>query len=251
MGGNGRWAAARGQPRVRGPEAGARSIREIVRAAADWKIGRLTLFAFSVDNWKRPQEEIDLLMHLLLRYLRKELPRLVRRGIRFMAVGRTAELAGDVLREIRRCERKTRSGSTLTLALALNYGGQEEILDAARDLAARCARGELRPEEITREEFERGLYAGHREAPPPDLLIRTAGEMRVSNFLLWQISYTEIWVTDVCWPDFRREHLAAALKAYAHRKRKFGGLKKKTGKGGESAKPPAKGRAARSSSAAR
>jgi len=223
MDGNGRWAEARGLPRIRGHARGARSIREVIRAAIDWKIERLTLYAFSVDNWKRPREEVKLLMTLLERHLVKEGPRLVRRGIRFRAIGRIAEMPRSIRRVIRRCERETKDCRRLTLVFALNYGGQEEILDATKRLAARCASGHLRPQEITRELFEASLYAGPN-SPPLDLLIRTAGEMRVSNFLLWQISYAEIWVADVCWPDFRREHLAAALDAYARRRRKFGGL---------------------------
>ncbi len=223
MDGNGRWAEARGLSRIRGHQAGVHSIRATIRAAIKRKIEFLTLYAFSVDNWKRPRGEVDLLMHLLEKYLKEEREGLVHHGIRFRAIGRISGLPVKIRREIRRCEKETRDGRRLTLVLALNYGGQEEIVDAARRLAARCARGKLRPKEITRELFAASLYTG-AAIPPPDLLIRTAGEMRISNFLLWQLSYAEIWVTDVCWPEFRREHLAAALRDYARRKRKFGGL---------------------------
>lgn len=222
MDGNGRWARARGLSRIRGHLAGAESIREIVRAAGELGIGYLTLYAFSVENWKRPKREVSSLMALLKRFLAREEAELNRNNVRLRAIGRIAGLPSDVQGALRKACAATASNTGLTLILALNYGGRSEIVDAVRQLCARAARGELTAEEVGEETVAGSLYTAG--IPDPDLLIRTSGEMRVSNFLLWQISYAEMHVTPVYWPDFRRPHLVRALLDYQRRERRFGGV---------------------------
>jgi undecaprenyl diphosphate synthase len=222
MDGNGRWAKARGLPRVEGHKAGADSVKEIIENCARLGVGMLTLYAFSVENWKRPKDEIDLLMELLKQYIRKNLSILMENDIRFRAIGRVDELARSVRMLIRQAEKKTAGNRGLQLNLALNYGGRTELVDAARQLAAEAQSGTLDPESIDADSIAERLYtAGF---PDPDLLIRTSGESRVSNFLLWQIAYTEFHITDVLWPDFRRLHLFEAVLDYQRRERRFGGL---------------------------
>jgi undecaprenyl diphosphate synthase len=219
MDGNGRWAAQRHLPRVEGHRAGIESVRDVVETSARLGIGVLTLYAFSVENWKRPPTEITTLMTLLKRYLRLELNTLLRNNIRFHVIGRHDELAADVRRELQLAQEKTASNTGMLFNIALNYGGRSEIVDAAR----RAMASGLRPEELDERRFSEFLYTAGQ--PDPDLLIRTSGEMRVSNFLLWQIAYAEIWVTDTYWPEFRCRHLLEAIVAYQKRERRYGGIK--------------------------
>jgi len=218
MDGNGRWAGQRHLPRVEGHRAGIDSVRDVVETSARLGLDVLTLYAFSVENWKRPASEVSTLMMLLKRYLRLELSTLLRNNIRFKAIGRTDELALDVLEELSAAERKTSANTGLQFNIALNYGGRAEIVDAAR----RAIASGVEPQSLDEDRFASFLYAAGQ--PDPDLLIRTSGEMRVSNFLLWQIAYAEIWVTDTLWPDFRCRHLLEGVLAYQKRDRRFGGI---------------------------
>ena len=218
MDGNGRWAAQRHLPRVEGHRAGIESVREVVEGSARLGIRVLTLYAFSVENWKRPPAEVSMLMMLLKQYLRLELNTLLRNDIRFRVVGRIEELAPDVQRELRDAERNTANNRGMLFNIALNYGGRAEIVEAARRLIAE----HVPAEDVTEQRFAEHLYTAGQ--PDPDLLIRTSGEMRVSNFLLWQIAYAEIWVTDTLWPDFRKRHLLEAVLAYQKRERRYGGI---------------------------
>jgi undecaprenyl diphosphate synthase len=219
MDGNGRWAAQRHLPRVEGHRAGIESVRAVVETSARIGIKVLTLYAFSVENWKRPPSEVSMLMTLLKRYLRLELGSLNKNNIRFAVIGRTDELATDVLEELTAGQQATAGNSGMLFNIALNYGGRAEIVDAAR----RAIDAGVRAQDLDERTFASYLYTAGQ--PDPDLLIRTSGEMRVSNFLLWQIAYSEIWVTDTLWPDFRRRHLLDALVAYQKRDRRYGGLK--------------------------
>jgi undecaprenyl diphosphate synthase len=219
MDGNGRWAAQRHLPRVEGHRAGIESVREVVEGSARLGIQVLTLYAFSVENWKRPVTEVSTLMMLLKRYLRLELNTLLRNDIRFRVIGRAEDLAADVQGELSDAEAKTASNRGMQFNIALNYGGRAEIVEAAK----RMLEQRLPPEELDEQRFGSFLYTAGQ--PDPDLLIRTSGEMRVSNFLLWQIAYAEIWVTDTLWPDFRKRHLLEAVLAYQKRDRRYGGIK--------------------------
>src|SRR5215211_5230758 len=223
MDGNGRWARERGLERVEGHVRGAETVRRVVEECCRLGIGQLTLYSFSSENWKRPQREVDFLMSLLTQYLVAERPEIMQQNIRFRVIGRRAELAPEVVREIEETERISAENTGLTLALAVNYGSRTEIVDAVRSIAARVRAGELEPQAIDEATSSDALYT--RGMPDPDLLIRTAGEMRVSNYLLWQISYAELWVTPVCWPDFTTDVFHVALRDYAGRERRFGGLK--------------------------
>ncbi len=218
MDGNGRWAAQRHLPRVEGHRAGIESVREVVEGSARLGIKVLTLYAFSVENWKRPVTEVSTLMTLLKRYLRLELNTLLRNDIRFKVIGRDEELAPDVRRELKMAEEKTAGNAGMLFNIALNYGGRAEIVEAAR----RALASGMAPDELDEQRFGDFLYTAGQ--PDPDLLIRTSGEMRVSNFLLWQIAYAEIWVTDTLWPDFRKQHLLEAVLAYQKRDRRYGGI---------------------------
>jgi len=219
MDGNGRWAAQRHLPRVEGHRAGIESVRAVVEGSARLGIRVLTLYAFSVENWKRPAAEVSTLMLLLKRYLRSELNTLLRNDIRFHVVGRIEDLAPDIQRELRDAEAKTAGSTGMLFNIALNYGGRAEIVEATKKILA----AGLRPEDVDEQTFSSHLYTAGQ--PDPDLLIRTSGEMRVSNFLLWQIAYAEIWVTDTLWPDFRLRHLLEAVLAYQKRERRYGGIK--------------------------
>ncbi len=219
MDGNGRWAAQRHLPRVEGHRAGIDSVRDVVETSARLGIGVLTLYAFSVENWKRPKAEVATLMMLLKRYIRLELDTLLRNNIRFRVIGRSDELAPDVQDELRIGEQRTAANSGMLFNIALNYGGRAEIVDAARRVLA----SKMNPDDLDEKRFSEFLYTAHQ--PDPDLLIRTSGEMRVSNFLLWQIAYAEIWVTETLWPDFRRRDLLEAIVAYQKRDRRYGGIK--------------------------
>jgi len=218
MDGNGRWAAQRHLPRVEGHRAGIEAVRDTVECAARLGIKVLTLYAFSVENWKRPKSEVSTLMMLLKRYLRSELSTLLRNDIRFGVIGRIEELAPDIQAELREAIARTASNRGMLFNIALNYGGRAEIVDAAR----RAIEAGLRPEELDEPRFASFLYTAGQ--PDPDLMIRTSGEMRVSNYLLWQIAYAEIYVTDTLWPDFRRRHLIEAVLAYQKRERRYGGI---------------------------
>ena len=222
MDGNGRWAQQRHKRRVEGHRAGIQSVRETVETSARLGLEVLTLYAFSIENWKRPKTEVATLMGLLKRYLRVELETLLRNDIRFRVVGRMHELPGDVQDELRRAMDRTATGRGLQFNIALNYGGRAEITDAVRALLAESRAQGTPPEAIDEASVARHLYTAGQ--PDPDLLIRTSGELRVSNFLLWQIAYAEIWVTDVLWPDFRRRHLVQALLDYQKRERRYGGI---------------------------
>ncbi len=219
MDGNGRWAARRHLPRVEGHRAGIDSVRDVVETSARLGIGVLTLYAFSVENWKRPRAEVNTLMLLLKRYIRLELETLNRHNIRFKVIGRSEELAPDVQHELDLGIERTSGNTGMLFNIALNYGGRTEILDAAR----RAMRSGMAPSDLDERAFSSFLYTGGQ--PDPDLLIRTSGEMRVSNFLLWQIAYAEIWVTETLWPDFRRRDLLNAVLAYQKRDRRYGGIK--------------------------
>ena len=220
MDGNGRWAAQRHLPRVEGHRAGIDAVRDTVEGSARLGIQVLTLYAFSVENWKRPAAEVSTLMLLLKRYLRSELNTLLRNNIRFKVVGRVEELGRDVQRELRDAEERTLANTGMQFNIALNYGGRAEIVEAARRLVSEG----VPAESIDETRFASYLYTAGQ--PDPDLLIRTSGEMRVSNFLLWQIAYAEIWVTDTLWPDFRQLHLLEAIVAYQKRDRRYGGINK-------------------------
>ena len=219
MDGNGRWASRRHLARVEGHRAGIDAVRDVVETSARLGIGVLTLYAFSLENWKRPPSEVSTLMALLKRYLRLELKTLLSNNIRFRVVGRSDELAPDIQRELQQAEARTADRTGMLFNIALNYGGRAEIVDAAR----RAIASGLRPAELDERRFGELLYTAGQ--PDPDLLIRTSGEMRVSNFLLWQIAYAEIWVTETLWPDFRRQHLLEAIVAYQKRDRRYGGIK--------------------------
>jgi undecaprenyl diphosphate synthase len=219
MDGNGRWAAQRHLPRVKGHQAGVDAVREAVESSARLGIQVLTLYAFSVENWKRPQLEVMTLMTLLKRYLKLELQTLVRNDIRFQVIGRVEGLGRDVQKELARAREATASCKGMLFNIALNYSGRAEIVDAAR----RAIEAGLSPDELDEERFSEFLYTAGQ--PDPDLLIRTSGELRVSNFLLWQIAYAEIHVTDVLWPDFRCRHLLEAVLDYQQRDRRYGGIK--------------------------
>ncbi len=222
MDGNGRWAERQGSRRIFGHREGIHSVREITTECARMGVESLTLYAFSHENWKRPAPEIRYLMSLLKRFLVDELPTLMENGVRLRAIGRLADLPAGALRELRRTEDETAKNEGMLLRLALSYGGRTEIADAVRRMAEDARSGLLDPKQIDEESLRAYLY--DPATPDPDLLVRTAGEMRISNFLLWQISYSELYVSNLCWPEFRRAELLEAMRAYAGRKRKFGGL---------------------------
>lgn len=223
MDGNGRWAAQRGQPRIAGHRAGVEAVRASVDTGARLGLGALTLYAFSTENWKRPRYEVDALMRMLRKYLRIELDEIDRQNIRFQTIGRTAALSANVREEIARASEKTAKNSGMVLSVALNYGGRAEIVDACKVAMGELVAEGKTPDDLTEEEIARQLYT--HGLPELDLLVRTSGEMRISNFLLWQSAYAEIHVTETLWPDFRREHLLEAVVDYQQRSRRFGGLK--------------------------
>jgi undecaprenyl diphosphate synthase len=220
MDGNGRWASARGLPRIKGHEEGAVSVREVTRACRRKGIGALTLYSFSTENWQRPGDEVAGLWSLLSRYLVEERREILDNGIRLNAIGQVDRLPAPVRLALHELTRASRDNREMVLTLALSYGGRQEIVDAARALAKKAATGRLRPDAIDEAAFAAEL--GTAGLPDPDLLIRTSGELRLSNFLLWQLAYAEIVVTDVLWPDFRVPQLDAALVAFGQRERRFG-----------------------------
>ncbi len=222
MDGNGRWARQRGFPREFGHRNGAAAVRAVIEECGALGVEVLTLYSFSMENWKRPAGEVSALMQLYMSYLEGEIERFMRENLRFRQIGRREGLAPEVLEAADRLTEMTRNNTGSTLCLAVNYGARAEIVDAVRAIAERVKRGELEPSAITDAIIHDNLYTAG--LPDPDLLIRTAGEMRVSNYLLWQISYAELHVTDVLWPDFDAKDLHVAIRDYAKRTRKFGGL---------------------------
>lgn len=220
MDGNGRWAQQRGLPRSLGHRAGIKRLREVVSAAADYGLEAVTFYAFSSENWGRPEDEVRTLMHFFRSYIDKEVALLHKQGLRFRVIGREHPLPADILRKIRAAEKKTAANPGMTVVMAINYGGRQEIIDACRGLAARVRRGELDPEAVDEAVFGNSLYTAG--LPDPDLLIRTSGEQRISNYLLWQLSYAELYFTPVYWPDFGREEFLCALDDFSRRQRRFG-----------------------------
>lgn len=223
MDGNGRWAKERGMPRIAGHRAGIKAVRETVSACGELGIKYLTLYTFSSENWKRPPSEIQALMGYLEEYMVKEREELDKNNVRLKVIGRLDGLPEGARTRILETEEFLRDNDGLTLVLAINYGGRWEIVDAVKRISEDAIRGRISLEGIDETVFSRYLY--DPEIPDPDLLIRTGGEMRISNFLLWQIAYTELWITDIYWPDFRKEHLIEAIADYQRRERRFGGIR--------------------------
>ena len=228
MDGNGRWAKSRFLPRLEGHRAGVESVRSVVETAARLGLEALTVYAFSTENWKRPTDEVSGLMGLLKLYIRRELKTLQDNNIKFGVVGGLDGLPKDVQDELRRGIKETAHLTGLQFSLALNYSGRSELTDVVKRIAEAAKAGTLDPVSIDESTIERHLFTAH--LPEPDLLIRTSGELRVSNFLLWQIAYAEIWVTDVLWPDFRRRHLLQAIADFQKRERRYGGIATATGR---------------------
>ncbi len=222
MDGNGRWAKQRHLPRIEGHRQGAESARVIIRTAGDLGIKYLTLYAFSAENWNRPKDEVDTLMKYLINYLKSETPDLNKNNVRLEAIGQIYRLPENVQEQLRKSIQTLSKNNGLTLVLALSYGGRNEIVEGVRAIAEKVRRGQIEPSDITEQTVSQHLWT--RAMPDPDLLIRTSGEMRVSNFLLWQISYAEFVITPTLWPDFRKPQFYAALEEYAKRHRRFGGV---------------------------
>jgi undecaprenyl diphosphate synthase len=222
MDGNGRWARQRGLPRIEGHRRGVQSVRSTIEEGCRLGLNQLTLFCLSSENWKRPPSELEFLMALLEQYLIEERAEIMEQNIRFSVIGRREGLPDAVLKEMNENVRLSQDNTGMGLCLAINYGARTEMVDAVRALAEQVRQGKLAPDQIDETHITSALYTAGM--PEPDLLIRTAGEMRVSNFLLWQISYAELWVTDLCWPDFDRNVFHEALRAFGRRERRFGGL---------------------------
>ena len=222
MDGNGRWAKERGLPRVEGHRNGVESVRAIVRSCGEVGVKYLTLYAFSVENWNRPKDEVDTLMKYLARFLKNEIGELNRSNVRLEVIGQIYRLPEFVQEQLKKTQAALAKNNGLTLILALSYGGRQEIVEAVRAIATKSKAGQLEPAEITEQVISQHLYT--HQYPDPDLLIRTSGEQRVSNFLLWQISYAEFVITPTLWPDFRKAELFAALEEYTRRHRRFGGV---------------------------
>jgi len=223
MDGNGRWANRHGLPRFFGHKAGVESLRDIVRACSEFNIQVLTVYAFSTENWKRPQEEINILMDLLVEYLHKEIDELCDEGVRVNPIGKLEELPESAIKALQMAVERSSKNEGLILNLALNYGGRAEIIEAVRTIATKVKDGVLSVEQIDDNIISEHLYTSGQ--PDPDLLIRPSGDFRISNFLLWQLAYTEFWHTPVMWPDFRRIHLISAIAEFQRRDRRFGGLR--------------------------
>jgi undecaprenyl diphosphate synthase len=220
MDGNGRWAKSRSLPRIMGHKAGADTLKNLLRCCQDWGIQALTVYAFSTENWKRPREEVNFLMALIRRFLRQELKEMVRKDVHIQFMGVLSELPLSLQQEISRSTEATRDNTGIRFSIATNYGGRQEILQACQAIAQKVQNGLLKPEEISEQVFESHLYTAG--VADPDLLIRTSGEMRLSNFLLWQMAYGEIYITDTLWPDFDRSEFHQALSVYQQRERRFG-----------------------------
>ncbi|WP_302452463.1 isoprenyl transferase [Victivallis vadensis] len=223
MDGNGRWAERRGLPKVEGHRQGARQVTEVLKAAQEYGVEFLTLYAFSTENWKRPVAEVTALMGLLEEFIDDKLPELMKNGIRLRTIGRTEDLFPGARKKLLYAIEMTEKNDGGTLNLALNYGGRAEIVDAVNKMAAEMTEKGGRFPKVTEESFRNYLYAP--DIPDPDLLIRTSGELRLSNFLLWELSYSEMYVTDTLWPDFGKKEFEEALEAYGQRDRRFGGRK--------------------------
>jgi undecaprenyl diphosphate synthase len=222
MDGNGRWAKMRSLPRVAGHRAGMKTVKEIVKAADAIGIQYMTMYAFSTENWKRPREEVDFLMKLPQEFLSTELDELVERNVRICMVGSKSELPSHTLDALEQAEERTRGNTGLQLNFALNYGSRKEMVNAVAEIVSRVQAGELQLEQVDEELINRHLYTS--DIPDPDLLIRTSGEIRLSNFMLWQLAYTELWFTDVLWPDFTQEHFYQAIAEYQGRARRYGAI---------------------------
>ncbi|HUF92719.1 MAG TPA: isoprenyl transferase, partial [Candidatus Limnocylindria bacterium] len=222
MDGNGRWATQRGLPRIAGHREGVKAARAIVRAGDRLGLRYLTLYAFSTENWSRPEDEVSMLMRLLEESIYRELPELMERNVRLRVIGRPTGVPTPVRRGLDHVVHETRRNTGMTVLMAFNYGGRDELLDAFRALAAKVQAGELKPEDISEAHISGALYTDG--IPDPDLLIRTSGEMRISNFLLWQIAYTELFITPTLWPDFGPAHLYRAIAEFQGRTRRFGGV---------------------------
>ncbi|MZP30568.1 isoprenyl transferase [Heliobacterium undosum] len=223
MDGNGRWAKRRGLPRVAGHRAGVQSLRRVLETCEEFGIRYLTVYAFSTENWKRPADEVNALFDLLVEYLQRELDTLHDKGVQIRAIGKVSELPENPRKELERAVRHTANNDKLILNVALNYGGRIEIVEAVKAIARQARDGQIDPERIDEAFLNRHLYTA--DVPDPDLLIRPSGELRLSNFLLWQSAYTEIWVTPTLWPDFGRKEMIQALVDYQGRDRRFGGVK--------------------------
>lgn len=222
MDGNGRWAKQRGMPRVLGHRAGVNALKRTVEGAQSQNVGVLTVFGFSTENWRRPAHEVSELMSLLKAYVESDLERLAKAGVRVRIIGRRTGLSADITEVIERAERRTEGNTEFTLQVAFNYGGQADIADAARAFAEKVERGEAKASDLTEQTFERFLSTA--SAPAPDLIVRTSGERRISNFLLWECAYAELVFQDVLWPDYGPEALAAAIADYRRRDRRYGGI---------------------------
>lgn len=220
MDGNGRWARKRGLPRIVGHRAGVKTVKRIVKAAAELKISILTLFTFSTDNWQRPREEVSAIMNLLYETTKRELSELEKNNVRLITTGNIEEFSLKRREILKKAIQRTKKNTGLVLNLALNYSGRSEILDTVKKISLDISAGLIRPEDVDEKLFSSYLYT--KDLPDPDLLIRTSGEMRISNFMLWQTSYTELYVTDVLWPDFSVNDFYQAIWAYQNRQRRFG-----------------------------
>ncbi|MEM9668608.1 MAG: isoprenyl transferase [Pseudomonadota bacterium] len=225
MDGNGRWAKARGLPRSAGHERGVEALRRTVDAAGELGIRHLTVFSFSTENWRRPLEEVNVLFGLLRSYVKRDLARLTRKGVRVRIIGDRTGVPEDIAELIEKAEADTRANSSFFLTIAFNYGARDELVRAVRDLARRVAAGELNPDDIEEQSLEQALDTFG--LPDPDVVIRTSGESRISNFLLWQVAYSELIMLDVLWPDFDKKHLVTAIREYCGRERRFGALESK------------------------
>ena len=222
MDGNGRWAKKRGLPRIMGHKEGAESVRVITESCAEMGIKYLTFYAFSTENWKRPEPEVKFLMSMLDSYLKRERVTIMKNNIRFKSIGDRKKLPAVVVKKINMLEKESAKNTGLTMILALNYGSRDEIKNVVVKIAKKVKKGETAPSEITEKMIEENLYT--KGVPDPDLMIRTSGEMRISNFLLWQLAYSELYITATLWPDFRKKELVAAIENYQARDRRFGGL---------------------------
>lgn len=224
MDGNGRWAKSKGLPRALGHRAGVESLRDIVTAAVNMNLGVLTAYAFSTENWKRPTDEVRLLMKLFSEYLDSEIDELHKKNVRIRFIGKVDELAVELQNKIEKAQIHTAKNTGLIFNLAVNYGGRAEIVRSVQIIGEKILKGELLPQDITENSIHDHLYTA--DIPDPDLLIRPSGDFRISNFLLWQLAYTEYWFTDIYWPDFKPKDLMEAITDYQKRDRRFGGLKK-------------------------
>lgn len=222
MDGNGRWAKKRGLPRLAGHRQGLETLKNIVQACQELGVPYLTVYAFSTENWKRPQDEVEGLMRLLVEYIQNELDNLNKKGVRVRAIGELERLPQEARRQVERAIDQTKENQGLNLQIALNYGGRREIVEALRAISREVAAGKVKPEQIDEELVSRFLYTAG--IPDPDLLIRPSGELRWSNFLIWQAAYSEFWITNVLWPDFKPADLYRAVFDYQHRQRRYGGL---------------------------